>query len=88
MGCNKKVIDDSDFYLLLIAGKYGSIGKDNTGKSVSYTEMEFDYAVSTGKPILAFIHENIDSLPRSKTESTSRKAHYLETFRKRSAPDE
>lgn len=79
----KKVIDDSDFYLLLIAGKYGSIGKDNTGKSVSYTEMEFDYAVSTGKPILAFIHENIDSLPRSKTESTSRKAHYLETFRKK-----
>lgn len=79
----KKVIDDSDFYLLIIAGKYGSMGKDDTGKSVGYTEMEFDYAVSTNKPILAFVHEDIDSLPRNKTESVSKKARYLESFRKK-----
>ena len=43
----QKVIDRADFYLVVIAGKYGFVMKD-TGKS--YTEMEFDYATEKGKP--------------------------------------
>lgn len=79
----KQVIDDSDFYLLIIAGKYGSIGKDSSGKTVSYTEMEFDYAIFSGKPVLALIHEDIDSLPRAKTETTPEKVRRLDEFRKK-----
>lgn len=79
----KRVIDDSDFYLLIIAGKYGSTRKDSSGKEVSYTEMEFDYAVSVGKPVLALIHEDIDSLPRSKTETTPKKMRLLDEFKKK-----
>ena len=79
----KQVIDDSDFYLLIIAGKYGSITKDSSGKTISYTEMEFDYAISSGKPVLALVHEDIDSLPRSKIETSPKKAHLLEEFRKK-----
>ena len=41
----KKVIDDSDYCVLLLGGLYGSIATD--GKS--YTEKEFDYAVEQGK---------------------------------------
>ena len=45
----KQVIDDSDFYLLILAGRYGSLGVDDFGTKVGYTEMEFDYALSKGK---------------------------------------
>lgn len=79
----KKVIDDSDFYLLIIAGKYGTMGKDSSGRSVSYTEMEFDYAISSGKPVLALVYEDIDSLPRSKTETSPKKVRLLKEFRKK-----
>ena len=43
----KQVIDDSDYYVLILGGSYGSIASD--GKS--YTEKEYDYAVETGKKI-------------------------------------
>lgn len=48
----KKWIDDSDIYLLLLGGRYGSIDTD-TG--LSYTEMEYQYALKSGKPIFALI---------------------------------
>src|SRR5687768_4895989 len=46
----KRQIDDSDYYLVLIAHRYGS--RDG---SVSYTEKEYDYAVSKKIPTLGFI---------------------------------
>src|SRR5690242_6691397 len=36
----KKVIDQSDYYIVLIAGRYGST--DQNG--ISFTEKEYDYA--------------------------------------------
>jgi hypothetical protein len=45
------VIDECDYYALLIGGRYGSTTKDG----VSYTEAEYDYALRTGKPVLAFL---------------------------------
>lgn len=50
----KKVIDESDYYLVILGGRYGSISK-KTG--YSYTEMEYRYAVETGKPVIGFLHE-------------------------------
>ena len=38
----KSVIDEADYYIVISAGRYGSLHKE-TG--LSYTEMEFDYAV-------------------------------------------
>jgi len=49
----KKVIDDCDYYLLIIGGRYGSVSEDG----VSFTEKEFDYAKEKGIKILAFVHE-------------------------------
>lgn len=77
----QKVIDRADFYLVVIAGKYGSVMED-TGKS--YTEMEFDYAMEKGKPILVFQYENINDLARSKTEIDPQKVKALEHFREKS----
>ena len=49
-------IDDSDIYLLLLGGRYGTI-EPTTGKS--YTEIEYDYAKSNNKPLFAIvINEN------------------------------
>jgi hypothetical protein len=46
----KRVIDDCDYYLLIIGGRYGS----TTAEGVSYTEQEYDYAISRGL-ILVFL---------------------------------
>ena len=67
----KKVIDESDYYLLIVAGRYGSTCKNEEGEIISYTEMEYDYAHKQGKPIVAFICRDIDSLPMKFCEKTS-----------------
>ncbi len=79
----KKIIDESDFYIVIVAGKYGSIGHDENGKKKSYTEMEFDYAVKCGKPIIALVHYNINELPREKVELSKNKNKMLEQFLKK-----
>lgn len=60
----KRTIDDSDYYVLIIGGRYGSLAKDGIG----YTEKEFDYAMSKKIPVLAFLHRDIASLPSEKRE--------------------
>jgi hypothetical protein len=50
----QRTIDDSDFYVLLIAGRYGSIDS-STGNS--WTEREYEYARSKGIPVLAFVRD-------------------------------
>ena len=51
----QRTIDDSDFYVLLVAGRYGSIDP-TTG--LSWTEREYDYARTKGIPILAFVRDS------------------------------
>ena len=60
----KRVIDDGDYYLLIIGGRYGSV--DETG--VSYTEQEYDYAVARGLRVIALLHENPDEIALGKSE--------------------
>lgn len=50
-----KMIDECDFYLLVIGGRYGSIDED-TG--ISYTEKEYRYAKSKGLPVLVLIKDS------------------------------
>ena len=79
----KQDIDESDFYLLVIAGMYGSTTKDEYGKIISYTEKEYNYAVSINKPIMVFMHKDIDSLPAGKVEKSQVARNRLEKFKKR-----
>jgi len=48
----QKWIDESDVYLLILGGRYGSIDEE-TGKS--YTHWEYDYAGKIGKPRFAVV---------------------------------
>lgn len=79
----KRVIDESDFYLLIVAGKYGSIGINDEGENVSYTEMEFDHALNQDKPIIALVYADTDNLPKSKVETTKKGNYQLDRFRKK-----
>ncbi len=62
----KKVIDDCDYYLLVIGGRYGSLSSDG----ISYTEKEFDYAIERKLKIIALIHEEPENIPLGKSEPT------------------
>ena len=48
----KRWIDDSDIFLLILGGRYGSIDP-TSGKS--YTELEYEYAASKGMPLFAIV---------------------------------
>ena len=48
----KRWIDESDIYLLILGGRYGSIER-TTGKS--YTQLEFEYALERKKPLFAIV---------------------------------
>lgn len=73
----KSVIDDCDYYLLIIGGRYGSTADDG----LSYTEKEFDYAVSKGIKVIALLHKSPDELPRSKSETEESNYQKLQVFR-------
>lgn len=75
----KKIIDDCDYYILIVGGRYGSISDDG----ISYTEKEYDYAVSKGIPVIAFLHENIKSLTFEKSEVNPEGRNKLEAFREK-----
>ncbi|MET8157808.1 DUF4062 domain-containing protein [Sphaerisporangium sp. NPDC005289] len=70
----KRVIDDCDYYLLVLGNRYGSLSDEG----ISYTEKEYDYALATGKPIVSFLHENPTSLPVSRSEVDMALADKLE----------
>ena len=78
-GFIKRIIDDSDYYVLIIGGRYGSISPDG----ISFTEKEYDYAVEKGIPILCFLRETIDDLPVSKVDREIEKSEKLELFREK-----
>lgn len=73
----KKVIDDCDYYVLILGGRYGSIGPEG----ISYTEMEYRYALSSGKPTIAFLHRNPGRIIADKSESTVEGKEKLQAFR-------
>lgn len=60
----RDVIDSSDYYVLIIGGRYGS--RDEAG--LSYTEKEYDYAVEAGTPVIPLLHEHPGSLRRDRTD--------------------
>lgn len=77
----KKLIDKSDYYILVIAGRYGSLADDG----MSYTEKEYMYAVEKKIPILCFIRRDIESIPARNTDQDRGLKEKLVAFRKKAA---
>ena len=70
------VIDESDYYVVIIKGKYGSTNSEG----VSYTECEYRYAVEKNIPCLAFLFGNRDSLFVGETDKDAAKLERLDAF--------
>jgi Domain of unknown function (DUF4062) len=73
----KKVIDECDYYLLIIGARYGSTDSDG----VSFTEREFDYAVSKGKTVIALLHNDVQNLPKKNFDADPTLEVKLNNFR-------
>ena len=71
-------IDQSDYYVVIVAHRYGSI----VGKK-SYTEKEYDYAIQKGVPVIGFIIDDSAPWPKDKMESDSNKAEALNRFKQK-----
>ncbi|MBN1205806.1 MAG: DUF4062 domain-containing protein [Myxococcaceae bacterium] len=71
-----RVIDDTDYYVLLLAGMYGTIDP-TTNKS--WTQREYEYAREKGIPVLAFIRDR-SAITGDKMETDPQKAELLQKF--------
>jgi hypothetical protein len=75
----KSIINDCDYYLLIIGGRYGSTTPDG----VSYTEKEYDYARERKLQVLSFIHEKPGSIELDKSELDPILRGRLDAFRRK-----
>lgn len=75
----REVIDLSDYYIVIVGGRYGSV----TAEGVSFTEMEYDYAVEQGIPVLGFVHGDPGDIPAKMTELDPDAREKLDAFREK-----
>jgi hypothetical protein len=73
----KKIIDDCDYYILIIGARYGS----TTSDGISYTEKEYDYAIGKGIKVIALLHKSPNDLSPEKSESNAENRRKLYLFR-------
>ena len=67
----KDMIDQSDFVIVIVKGRYGS----------GYTEKEFDYSISKGKIVLVFMYEPFDSIQANLLDQEENKRSSFKLFR-------
>lgn len=75
----KMMLDDCDYYLLILAGKYGSVAEDGVG----FTEKEYDYAIANGIPVMSILIRDIGDLPNKNCEETDERRTLLNNFREK-----
>lgn len=79
-----KTINAADYYVLLIARRYGSI---NPEVDLGYTEQEFRYAVEQGVPVLVFLLHEDAAWPGTHTDTEAGAVRRLAAFRDRAKKD-
>lgn len=81
-----KMIDECDFYMLVIGGRYGSIDYE---KQMSFTEKEYDYAKSKGIKVIVLIKDrsSITEDKKDMGEDKYDKMKRLDEFRNRVVND-
>lgn len=76
----KDTIDSSDYYVLIIAHRYGTIISEGPDAGISYTEKEYRYAKEKGIPILAFLMDDSVAVTLDKIDSEHKEE--LQKFKK------
>lgn len=77
----KTVIEKCDYYILIIAGRYGSLASDG----LSYTEKEFQYALKLEIPVLVMLRGQPGSLQADKIEISDERNKKLKAFIKKAS---
>ncbi len=77
-GCIERLIPQCDYYVVLVAGKYGSIAPDDTK---SYTHREYELAVKHGIPVLGLLHKDTSKLANDRCEGSPAVRRKLNQFR-------
>lgn len=75
----RKMLDDCDYYILILGGRYGSLDDDG----VSFTEREYDYAIEHGIPVMSFVFDKPEELPNKFCEQTDELKYKFYEFRKK-----
>lgn len=75
----QREIESSDYYIVVIAGKYGSSAEDDR----SFTEKEYDYAVGLGKYVMGFLRCNLLRMEGRQLEQDPERKKKLEVFREK-----
>lgn len=76
----EQVIGQSDYYVVVVAGRYGSI---IDAEGISYTEKEYDYAVESDIPVLGFVHKNPGQIAAEHTDLDKEAQELLDQFREK-----
>lgn len=76
----KRVIDSCDYYVVIIAGRYGSIHEET---KKSYTQMEYEYALESGIPVLGFIRKDLTSLPHNKVDNLPQVKRFIKMVKQK-----
>ena len=69
-------IDECDYYVVIVAQRYGSVLE-----GISYTEKEYNYAVSKDIPVLAFIINDNTPWPTDLVDTNPDQKSSLEAFK-------
>ncbi len=67
-----KIIDTSDVYILILGNRYGSIDPES---GVSYTQLEYAYAISKNMPVVAIVLDDNGIYGRSHIKSNFDNPH-------------
>lgn len=76
----RETIDSSDYYILIIGHKYGSVIKEGEYVGISYTQKEFRYALERKIPVLAFLIDDSVAVTPEKMEWDKEKEYKLKLF--------
>lgn len=76
----KETIDSSDYYVLIIGKRYGSVIEKGADKGISFTEKEYRYAKKIGLPILVYIKRD-EAITADNVDNDTQKVRRLESFK-------
>ncbi len=77
----QREIESSDYYIVIVAGKYGSLAEDGR----SFTEKEYDHAIGLKKYVMGFLARDLLNLKGSQLEQDPARREKLNAFREKVA---
>jgi hypothetical protein len=72
----QREIESSDYYIVITAGKYGSLAEDGR----SFTEKEYEYALSLKKYVMSFLRRDLPGLEGRQLEQEPDRRQRLAAF--------